>query len=62
MSMERLFCTAKILTDLRPVFDRVATDGPAALSVVHTLKLSFHHGSEDLEGSSSHWMPKIFKS
>lgn len=46
---ERQFCDARILTDIRPIFDRQIASGPAALSVLHTLKLLFHRGSEALE-------------
>ena len=43
---ERVFCQARILTDLRPVFGQVIEDGPKAMVVVHLLKLTFHKGSE----------------
>jgi hypothetical protein len=46
---ERLFCDARILTDIRPIFDRNAADGPAALSVIHTLKLILHTTSEEVQ-------------
>jgi hypothetical protein len=49
VEQERLFCDARILTDIRPIFGRKASTGPAALTIVHTLKLSYHHGSEELE-------------
>lgn len=39
---ERLFCQARILTDLRPVFGSEVSDGPQAVIVLHTLKVEFH--------------------
>lgn len=39
---ERTFCGARILTDLRPVFGTRVEDGPQAMVVLHTLKLTFH--------------------
>lgn len=38
---ERVFCGARILTDLRPVFGERVEDGPRAMVVVHLLKLGF---------------------
>ena len=46
---ERLFCEARILSDCRPIFDRRPSDGPIALAIVHTLKISYHRGGADLE-------------
>ncbi|MCP3959669.1 MAG: hypothetical protein GY719_17610 [bacterium] len=40
---ERRFCTADIMTDLRPVFDDVES-GPVAATIVNTLRLTFHQG------------------
>jgi hypothetical protein len=42
---ERTFCSARILTDLRPVFSARVEDGPQAMVVMHTLKLVYHEGS-----------------
>lgn len=39
---ERLFCRARILTDLRPVFGTEVADGPKGVIVLHTLKVEFH--------------------
>jgi len=39
---ERIFCHARILTDLRPIFGLNLEDGPKAMVVVHTLKLDYH--------------------
>jgi len=39
---ERLFCEARILTDIRPIFgDQIGT-APEAAIIVHTLKIGFH--------------------
>jgi hypothetical protein len=38
---ERVFCGARILTDMRPVFGHNIKDGPQAMVVVHLLKLGF---------------------
>jgi hypothetical protein len=43
---ERVFCQARILTDLRPVFGPRIEDGPQAMVVVHLLKLGFHSASQ----------------
>jgi len=43
---ERVFCHARILTDLRPVFGPRIDEGPQGMIVVHLLKLGFHSGSE----------------
>jgi hypothetical protein len=43
---ERTFCSARILTDLRPVFGLRVEDGPQAMVVMHTLKLVYHEGSK----------------
>jgi hypothetical protein len=39
---ERLFCHARIMTDLRPVFGSAVADGPKAVLVTHNLKIAFH--------------------
>jgi hypothetical protein len=39
---ERVFCSARILTDLRPVFGVDVEAGPKAMIVVHKLKLGYH--------------------
>lgn len=43
---ERIYCHARILTDLRPIFGGNVEDGPRAMVVMHHLKLGFHEGSE----------------
>jgi len=39
--VERAFCEARILTDLRPVFGSTV-EAPIAMVIVHTLKLAYH--------------------
>jgi len=43
---ERTFCSARILTDLRPAFGARVEDGPKAMVIVHLLKLGYHQGGE----------------
>ena len=43
---ERTFCRARILTDIRPVFGAEVRESPKAVVVVHTLRISYHEGSE----------------
>lgn len=46
---ERLYCTAKILSDIRPVFGSDATGRPAGAVLTHTLKLGYHEGKDHRE-------------
>jgi len=41
-SDERIFCEARIFTDLRPVFGPDIPQGPKGLVIIHHLKLSYH--------------------
>jgi hypothetical protein len=43
---ERTFCDARIFTDLRPVFGARVEDGPDAMVVLHSLRLTYHQGSQ----------------
>ena len=45
----RYLCESRVLTDLRPVFDRDAAQGPMGLAIVHTMKLTLHGGPQDPE-------------
>jgi hypothetical protein len=36
------FCSARVISDLRPVFSKKASSGPEAAVVVHQLRLTFH--------------------
>lgn len=38
----RVFCHARILTDLRPIFESDVEQAPAALVTIHTLKIVYH--------------------
>ena len=42
---ERTFCKAKILTDVRPVFEDPG-EAPVGAVITHTLKLGYHEGLE----------------
>ena len=46
---ERLYCTAKILSDIRPVFGSDPTVRPMGAVLTHTLKLGYHEGKEHKE-------------
>ena len=43
---ENTFCRARILTDLRPVFDTDDREEPVGFVMAHTLKLGFHHAGK----------------
>ncbi len=43
---ERLYCDAKIISDIRPVFGTAPTDRPVGAVVTHTLKIGYHEGEE----------------
>jgi hypothetical protein len=42
LQAERLFCEARVLTDIRPVFGDKPGDAPTAMVIIHTLKIVFH--------------------
>jgi len=44
---DRTFCTARILTDLRPVFGRDVSKGPPVAVIIHAAKITFHESGED---------------
>lgn len=46
---ERLYCDAKIISDIRPVFRAEPTERPLGAVVTHTLKLGFHEGGNHKE-------------
>jgi len=46
---ERLYCDAKILSDIRPVFGDDASQGPISAVITHTLKLGYHDGGDHKE-------------
>jgi hypothetical protein len=39
---ENIFCHARILTDLRPVFGKDVERGPTSMLVTHTMKIAYH--------------------
>jgi len=41
---QHIFCNARILTDLRPVFKDEVADVPLAAVIVHLLRISYHKG------------------
>ena len=41
-----MFCNAKILSDIRPIFGPKIESGPVAAVVTHTLKLGYHEEGE----------------
>lgn len=46
---ERLYCTAKILSDIRPVFGKDPTQAPVGAVLTHTLRIGYHEGKEHKE-------------
>jgi hypothetical protein len=46
---ERLYCDAKILSDIRPVFGDDVSQGPISVVITHTLKLGYHEGDDHKE-------------
>jgi hypothetical protein len=41
---EHLFCSARVLTDARPIYGKSVSDPPAAMIITHELKLNYHEG------------------
>jgi hypothetical protein len=46
---ERLYCNAKIVSDIRPIFGADVRTPPVAAAIVHTLKLGYHERGEHKE-------------
>src|SRR6266511_3734021 len=46
---ERDFCSARIITDVRPVFPKDVSSGAVAMLLQHHLKLAYHEGTPDLK-------------
>jgi hypothetical protein len=46
---ERLYCTGKVLSDIRPVFGDNPLNRPAGAVLTHTLKIGYHEGKEHQE-------------
>lgn len=49
----RHFHGANVVTDARPVFGSIVTDGPAAFVVSHTLHITAHEGADDTDWYAS---------
>jgi len=45
---EHSFCSARILTDARPVYGQDPKSSPKAVVIIHTLKLSYHQESGEV--------------
>lgn len=43
---ERLYCSAKIVSDIRPIFGEDITSRPVSAVITHTLKIGYHEGGE----------------
>ena len=43
---EHALCSARMFTDIRPVFGEQPDELPMAAVLVHTLKLTYHHGNQ----------------
>jgi hypothetical protein len=43
---ENIFCSVRVLTDLRPVFDADVKEDPAGFVIAHMLKLGYHHSGK----------------
>jgi len=41
-----LYCTGRIISDLRPVFKAEVTAGPAAAIIVHSLRITYHEADD----------------
>ncbi len=46
---ENTFCDARIITDLRPVFDADVKSPPTGMVIAHILKLEYHHCGKHTE-------------
>ena len=46
---ERLYCKAKILSDIRPVFGRDPSQRPHGVVLAHTMKIAYHEGADHRE-------------
>jgi hypothetical protein len=45
---ERRFCTARILTDARPVYVESPSSLPKAMMITHTLRITFHDDTGEM--------------
>lgn len=42
----RMYCSARVLSDVRPIFGDSVEDAPMGALVIHTLKLTYHQGDK----------------
>ncbi len=42
----RVYCSARVLTDVRPIFGRNPDDAPLGAAIVHTLRITYHDGDD----------------
>lgn len=45
---EHLYCSARIITDARPIYGKNVSEPPGAMVIIHTLKIEYHDESEHL--------------
>lgn len=45
--LEKSFCRARVLTDLRPVFKTDVSELPTSMVILHTLQIGYHDGMGD---------------
>ena len=43
---DHAYCSARVLTDIRPMFDSDLTTRPTAALIIHTMRISYHEGAE----------------
>lgn len=48
LEYERRFCTARILTDARPIYGADPSKAPSAAMIMHTLRISYHDDTSQL--------------
>ncbi|MCT7985459.1 hypothetical protein NG796_19475 [Laspinema sp. A4] len=49
LEQERIFLKARVISDIRPIFDRDIEKGPASATIIHTLKLEYRQADESKE-------------
>jgi hypothetical protein len=43
---DKVFCNARVVTDMRPIFTTDVARSPDALVLVHTLRIAYHEGGD----------------
>ncbi|WP_254563307.1 hypothetical protein [Oscillatoria sp. HE19RPO] len=46
---ERIFLKARVISDIRPIFDRDIEKGPDSATIIHTLKLEYRQANQSKE-------------